>query len=553
MDLNIRVAGEAGQGIKSIGVMLVEAFLHQGLHVFSSQSYMSRIRGGLNWFDIRIADRELFGPREDVDLLVALTAVGLEVLRETVVPRGRILFNGPPTEGVTAIDLAKTARESGGAIMANSVAAGAVFRMLGYEPDRLHEGLRRQFAAKGEQVVGANIRCAIKGAELVGTTSGHLAAPPLGQVAGEVVSGATAIGLAAAVSGVKFVAAYPMTPSTPVFTYLAQVADQYGILVEQAEDEIAAANMICGATYAGAPALATTSGGGFALMVEAVSLAGMLELPVVFMVGQRPGPATGMPTRTAQQDLLFVLHAGHGEFPRAIFAPGTHQQAYELTRRALQAAHRYQTPAFLLIDQFLADAEKSIPKLDATYRPIDRCIVNADRDYRRYEPTESGVSPRAIPGGDAFVVVDSDEHTADGHISESLQARVEQQNKRMAKLAGLKAEALAPELYGPPVAPTLLLCWGSTYGPAREAVDLLNDEGHLAALLHFAQVWPINEAAARERIGQRRRVIAVEANHTAQLATLLRSIGLIGPVEHLLRYDGMPFSGPRIARQVRGD
>ena len=551
MDLNIRVAGEAGQGLKSTGAMLVEAFLDVGLHVFATQSYMSRIRGGLNWFDVRIADRELFGPREDVDLLVALTVESMGVLRETVMPEGRILLNGPPTEGVVSIDLDAAAREMGGAIMANTVAAGAVFRMLGYESQRLREGLRRRFGAKGDTVIQANIRCAIKGAEMVGTMSGDLLAPKCGEVTGQVASGTMAVGLGAAVAGVKFISAYPMTPSTGVFTYLAQVGDDYGIVVEQAEDEIAAANMACGATYAGVPAMVTTSGGGFALMVESVSLAGMLELPVLYMVGMRPGPATGMPTRTAQQDLLFILHAGHGEFPRAIFAPGTHQQAYDLTRTALATAHQFQTPAFLLIDQFLADAEKNIPPLDATYRPIDRCIVQGGADYRRYEPTESGVSPRAIPGGEAYVVVDSDEHTREGHLSESLQVRIEQQNKRMAKLAGMKAQAMAPVLYGAADAPTLLLCWGSTYGPAREAVDLLNDVGMPTAILHFAQIWPMNEDAARSLIGRRERVISVEGNHTAQLASLLRMLGLVGPVEHLLRYDGMPFTGGEITQRVR--
>jgi 2-oxoglutarate ferredoxin oxidoreductase subunit alpha len=296
-----------------------------------------------------------------------------------------------------------------------------------------------------------------------------------------------------------------------------------------------------------------TSGGGFALMVEGVSLAGILEVPVTILVGQRPGPATGLPTRTAQQDLLFVLYAGHGEFSRAIYAPGTVQQCFELTRRAIQTAQKYHTPTFLLADQFLADAGKNIPPLDGSARPVDRCIAaKAPADYRRYAVTESGVSPRAIPGGDALVVVDSDEHTADGHLTEDLVARLSQQDKRMKKLAGMTTESIAPALYGPAAAETLLVVWGSTYGPAREAVDLCNAAGGSAAMLHFAQVWPLDPAAVRAGIGRRRRVMFVEGNQTGQLRTLLRQVGVVGDCELISRYDGLPFTGGEIAKRLGG-
>jgi 2-oxoglutarate ferredoxin oxidoreductase subunit alpha len=551
MDINIRVAGEAGQGVKTTGSLLVGAFAHMGLHVLASQSYMSRIRGGLNWFDVRVGDRELFGGRESADLLVALTKIAAEVLRGQLAPGGRCVLDSPAGPADIPVAFEQAAREAGGsALMANTVAAGAVFAVLGYAVVGLCAYLREQFAGKGQEIIDKNISCARRGAELVGRQGACIPGPVGSGVPKTVCSGADAVAIGAATAGLRFYTAYPMTPSTAVLTYLAQHAESYGMVVEQAEDEIAAINMACGAAYAGVPAMTGTSGGGFALMVEGVSLAGMLELPVVILVGQRPGPATGMPTRTAQQDLRFILHAGHGEFPRAIFAPGTISQAYELTRRAMETAHRYQTPVFILTDQFLMDLEATVAALDGQARPIDRCIVTGSPDYARYALVEGGVSPRAVPGGESFVVVDSDEHGQDGHLSEDLAVRIAQQDKRMAKLGGLTAEAMAPEYYGPDGAETLLVAWGSTFGPAREAADIVADKGGSAAVLHFAQVWPLNVPAARQRIAGARRIVCVEGNQTAQFASLLREAGLIGDCEHILRYDGMPFTGQEIAARL---
>ena len=552
MDVNIRVAGEAGQGVQTTGNLLVGAFARAGLHVFATQSYMSRIRGGLNWYDVRIGEAELFSGRREADVLVALTPTAHETLRSEVADGGVTLFDGEMAEGVLALPFAKVAKElAGQALMANTVAAGAVFAVLGYDLEQLCSHLRSEFEKKGRQVVEKNLACARSGAELAAGLGGEIPSPSPGAAPATVCSGGEAVGLAAAVAGVKFVAAYPMTPATAVFTYLAGVADEYGIVVEQAEDEIAAVNMVCGAAYAGVPAMTTTSGGGFALMTEGVSLAGMLEVPIFVVVSQRPGPATGLPTRTAQQDLRLVLNAGHGEFPRAIYAPGTAAQAYELTRRGLETAHKFQVPAFLLTDQFLIDCQKNIAPLESALRPIDRHVIaGAPADYVRYAVTPDGVSPRAIPGGEALVVLDSDEHAEDGHITEDLTVRVRLQDKRMAKAKGLLDDALAPELYGPTGAEHLLVCWGSTYGPCREAVDVLNDDGASVAMLHFGQVFPVSVEHIQPVLAGRK-ITFVEGNATGQLASVLREQGLQLDCELLLKYDGMPFTGEEIAARIR--
>ena len=592
MDLLIRIAGEAGQGVQTTGNLLVSALAEMGLHVFAIQSYLSRIRGGLNWFDVRIGDAPLYAGREQADVLVALTDQALATLRPHVTDGGAALFDADPdaddtkaSEGCLCIPLTDIAKETGGsAVMANAVAAGAVFGLLGYDLSALTDYFATAFKKKGKETIEANVRCAQAGADRIGEAAGSLDAPqPSGQAV-SVGNGTEGVGLAAAAAGVKFVTAYPMTPATGVLTYLAGVADDYGIVVEQAEDEIAAVNMVCGATYAGVPAMTTTSGGGFALMAEGLSLAGMMELPAVVLLAQRPGPATGLPTRTGQEDLAFALHAGHGEFPRALFAPGTPAQAYELTRRALKTAHRFQTPVIVLIDQFLADVQKNTQPLDRSLRPIDRHVVlDPAPDYVRYAVTGDGVSPRALPGSGPFVVCDSDEHTEDGHITEDLGVRVRLQDKRLAKVKGMTAEALPPEVYGPtdpgargdecPARPeslpranstrppqppgaagaeTLLVAWGSTYGPCREAVDILAAEGRSVALVHFAQVWPLDAGAVRPLLtgAGAKRVISVEGNSTGQFASILRGAGAIDTCDRLLRYDGMPLTGEWIAERI---
>jgi 2-oxoglutarate ferredoxin oxidoreductase subunit alpha len=562
MDLNLRIAGEAGQGVQTTGSLLVGTFARMGLSVFATQSYLSRIRGGLNWFEIRIADRQLFSGREDADLLLALVPKAIQTLAPHMKKEGVILLDGESSDapGCIALPLTKTAKDVGGSeVMANAVAAGAAMRVLRYPLDALQAFLADEFKKKGDETIAANRRCAEAGANIFGNDPPHLDAPAPRGKAVTLSSGTQAVVLGAASAGAKAVFGYPMTPGTGVLQGLAALGDEFGIVVEQAEDEIAAVNMACGATYAGVPALVATSGGGFALMVEGLALAGMLELPVVIMIGQRPGPATGLPTRTAQQDLLFALRAGHGEFPRAIYAPGTPEQAYHLTRRALETAHKFQSPALLLTDQFLMDMETDTPPLDRTLRPIDRHILADPPDnYLRYAVTESGVSPRAIPGGKAFVIVDSDEHTEDGHITEDLEVRVRLQDKRLRKESGLRAEALPPERYGPEDAERLLICWGSSYGPCREAVDLLGAEGTSAAMLHFHQLWPLDSAAVRKAVAPNKKrapkkIFCIEGNATGQFASLLRTVGALSECESVLKYDGLPFTGAEIAERVRHD
>lgn len=558
MDLNIRIAGEAGQGLVSLGDILTGAFSSAGLHIFTSKSYMSRVRGGLNWYDVRIADSELFALKQQADLIIALSPEAKEILEETLSPKGIMLYSGDSDDAnkqTINLDFVKIAQEvAGSKVMANAVAAGAIFAILGYETDTLFAYLKKEFQSKGEEIVKKNLQCAKKGYEKTKAKALKLKAPTGTNGPAEYMSGAAAMSLSAAVSGVKLVSAYPMTPGTATFTGLANLADKYGIIIEQAEDEISAINMICGAVYAGVPALTTTSGGGFALMCEGVSLAGMMELPIVIVIAQRPGPATGLPTRTAQEDLKFAINAGHGEFPRAIYAPGTIQQCYDLTRKAFETAHKYQSPVIILTDQYLQDIQKNIGKLSDEYNPIDRHIVkNVGIDYKRYalDSENNGISPRALPGGKGLVICDSDEHDEEGHLTEDFEIRIAMHEKRMAKIDLLKNDLVCPDFHGSEDAELILVCWGSTFGACQEAAYQLNTKGRKTALLHYSQVWPLDASAVNKLLEKNKRIVVVEGNYTGQFLSLLKEQGLNGRCELMNRYDGLPFTAEFIMEELQ--
>jgi 2-oxoglutarate ferredoxin oxidoreductase subunit alpha len=328
-----------------------------------------------------------------------------------------------------------------------------------------------------------------------------------------------------------------------------------GLIVEQAEDEIAVINMALGASFAGAPSMAATSGGGFALMVEGVSLAAMTETPMVIVVGQRPAPATGLPTRTAQADLEFVLHAGHGEFPRAIFSPGSIEQCFELSQKALQVADRYQGPVFILTDQFLADSYRAVAPFRLDAMPLVQPWSSEGRQfatpYRRFTITEDGISPRLLPGlTEHLVVADSDEHTEDGHITEDLGVRSKMVQKRLKKGEGIRAAALPPELQGAKEPDLLLITWGSNKGAVEEASVTLQTKGMRVATLHFAQVWPLVPEHFTGPLQEAKEVVAVEGNATGQLARLIRQETGFHIERRILRYDGLPITPEFILREL---
>ncbi len=551
-DLNVVIAGSAGEGVQTIGEVLAEAIAAQGYAVFTWQEYESRIRGGQNSYSIRISEEPNNTPLLHADVLLALNKAAARKYEGILKEEGVLVAQIEAKEGMIAIPFDKIAKEElGREIYANTVAVGALAGVLGVESQALKEVLGRAFSAKGEEVLQANYRAAEIGFERARRDCRDMCPWKLPPRQGRhlLIAGNEAIPVAAAFAGCRFISAYPMTPSTGIITFLAKDQDRLGVFAEQAEDEIGAINMALGAGYAGARAMTATSGGGFALMAEGVSLAGMTETPLVIVLAQRPGPATGLPTRTAQGDLLFAIHSGHGEFPKLVMAPSDAKDAFQKTVRAFNLADKYQIPVILLTDQFLADARYS-------YRDFEESLTTpaphlADpseiRDYKRYQLTPSGISPRLYPGQSKHVVcVDSDEHDEQGHITEDLsetaQAMVE---KRIAKFRGLKGEVNPPEEFQTEDAELILVGWGSSRGAVLEGIDLLRQEDIRAGMIHFTELWPLPDY----RFPEGPSLWTVESNATGQLARLLRSEFGVSLERGIRRYDGLPLTGEYIRRQ----
>lgn len=552
---NILIGGEAGQGLLTVAQLLTKSLVRAGYHIVVTQSYQSRIRGGHNTFAIRVSTDPIGAPQETIDLLVAFDAATVGLHRDELKPDALIVAD-EELEIADGRCLSVPLKQLASGKFVNTAALGVVSCVLGLSRGRAQQLIEEAFGKKMPDAADDNERAL--GAAFEWTARQSVSFPELPAIADPprrlTMNGNDAVALGAVSAGVKFCSFYPMTPATSISLDLAARASQMGLVVEQAEDEMAAINMAIGASFAGAPSMVATSGGGFSLMAEGVSLAGMTETPVFVVVGQRPGPATGLPTRTEQADLLLVLHAGHGEFPRAIFAPGSIEECFHLTRQAVHLAERYQTPTFLLTDQFLADSYRAVEPFGLESLP--QVAPRADGPgtegpYERYAVTESGVSPRLLPGAtEHLVVADSDEHTPDGHMTEDLQVRVRMNEKRLRKLQGLSEEAVSPEAFGDENPELLLVCWGSTKGSVAEAAERLRETGRKVAVLHFAQVWPLIPDHFLHRLERAAEVVCIEGNATGQFADLIRRETGLGVGRQVLRCDGLPHTPESILRDL---
>lgn len=558
-EFSIVLGGAAGKGVQTVEGILLSVLKSEGYLVFASKEYMSRVRGGSNSTEIRIGSKRPLAFLREMTLCFPFDRAALSHLRSRISPSTLVLADPRVASGssfsehaVLNVPLSDIAAELGNPLFENTVAAGILLGILGADISGLDTYLQNRFSRKGEKIVAGNIEAGIRGYKVgqhlsyTENIEVHISRDE--SIQKEVLlDGTTAISLGAIAGGCNFIASYPMSPSTGVLEFLARESERLGIVVEQAEDEIAAMNMGLGASYAGARSLVSTSGGGFALMGEGVSLAGMMELPIVIHLAQRPGPATGLPTRTEQGDLNLALFSGHGEFPRALFAPGSHEEAYELAARAFHLAEKWQSPVFLLSDQYLLDAVTTVPLSQFPHFPDIPSFTETEASYERYAFSENGVSPRGIPGhGRGLVVSDSDEHTEDGHLTERLDTRVQMTKKRMKKLEGLIAEALPPSNFGVNRAPIVLVGWGSTKGVLCEGLQKSGRED--ISLLHFRQVYPLPENIKTFFRGAKK-IVVFENNFSGQFATLLEHHG-IRIHERICKYSGEPFSVEEITESI---
>jgi 2-oxoglutarate ferredoxin oxidoreductase subunit alpha len=521
--VDIRISGAAGQGVQTAADLLGKAATRAGLFAYGYSDAESRIRGGRNFSHIRIATQPCMGVHESVDLLLEL--------------------NQP--------DLTELAEKAGSKKAVNTAAAATACALAGVPRVVTAGVVAERFSGPHAEANARTVALAYENAER------HEAGDRFRMSAEDQrrrlwVGGHQAIALGAVAGGVRFYAGYPMSPSTGIMTSLAAWSREAGVLVEQAEDEIAAVNMVAGASYAGARSMTATSGGGFCLMTEGVSLLGMIEAPAVMVLA--PGPATGLPTRTAQGDLLLALHAGHGFFPRVILAPQNLADGFELTARAFDIAERFQVPVLILTDQLLQDSQASVDPFDVSGRPTERHLLTAEQlasveRYRRYDQTDSGISPQAAPGVSGHtVVVDSDEHDEDGHPIEAAEIADRMAAKRIRKAASLQNATLLPppEIAGDPDGQPLVVSWGSTYETIREVPGRGRDFAHL----HLRRLLPLDGESLADLFRRASSLIVVECSVGGELAALLQGVTL-HPVDHTVtRRDGRPFSVEDLARRL---
>lgn len=552
MDFNILIGGEAGQGLKTVDNILDKILFREGFNIFSSKDFMSRIRGGHNFMQLRISDEKLYGPDNDLDLLIALNKESVDIHREQLKDDGIILIEGDEEviDGRTILVPASVIADDINPKGINTVFVGAVLKIMNLGLDKAKEVIKGYF---DEDLVGDNIKLLERGYKAVDPIYDNLKENVSDKSEEIFIDGNSALGYGALTGGLRFYSAYPMSPSTGIMNFLAGQQKNFDLVVEQAEDELAALNMALGGSYSGIRSMSGTSGGGLALMNEAIGLAGITETPVVVADVQRPGPATGLPTRTGQGDLLFAINSAQDEFPLMVIAPRDQKDLFYNGFRALNLADKYQIPVIILSDQFNADSSKNIEEFDFDSLNINRHLISEDdpgaKDYKRYKFTEDGISPRAYPGqlkGET-VLVDSDEHDEKGHIVEDGKTRTKMVDKRARKLDKLIREDLRePEYFGDEDIDYLLLVWGSSYGPAREAYQLLKEDGIKVGLLSFNDVWPLPKEQIEDLAGEGVDLITVELNKTAQFGSLIASETLLEVKQNILKYDGRPFTGKEI-------
>ncbi len=555
MDYNILIGGEAGQGMDTLASVVSLILKRKGFSVFAVKDYMSRIRGGHNFIVIRFGDRIFNSCKNGLDGIIALNSETISIHSHKLKKNSFIICdNSIETDESRALKLPlkETAKKSGNIKAAGSVAAGALMKLFGLNMSEAEGVFKREF--NSQSVAGTNMKALAEGMEM--TEKLYSIEPPGTFKNHMLLNGNQAVALGALAAGCRFYLAYPMTPSTSIMNYLDSTSETTGIAVIQAEDEIAAVNMAVGASFAGARAMTGTSGGGFSLMTEGLGLAGMTETPVVIANIQRPGPATGLPTRTAQGDLKFVINASQDEFPRMVIAIRSPEDAFYQTTRAFDLAYKYSIPVILLGDQYLADTYATVPFFDFGSIKNNMYLLEEDPGgYKPYSITGDGVSPRLVPGTipGMTVLADSDEHDETGHITESAEVRNRMMDKRMKKIDSIKKDLIEPDFTGADKFDTLFIAWGSTCGPVRDAVKMLNSNVNAenAALL-FGDVWPLPVRQLEKMSSKAKRIINVEQNYSGQFASVIREQTGIICNAGILKYDGRPLSAQEIVKEAEG-
>jgi 2-oxoglutarate ferredoxin oxidoreductase subunit alpha len=556
MDFVFKIAGQAGAGVMVSGRSMAKCFSRKGYHVVAYPEYPSLIRGGHNTVQIRVSDERINSPVQEQDILVALNKDAIFYHMSTMKKGGVILYDEliditkfqiRKDVKMHPLPLARIIQETGGSIqMKNTATIGAALATAGYPFEVLERILHDEFIRKGEDVVKLNVKVAKAGydhAQKNGMRSVN-SLKPIADKKRMMISGNEAIALGAVAGGMRFYSAYPMTPASSVLHYLASKEREF--------------NYAIGASFAGVRAMTGTSGGGFALMTEALGMAAISETPLVIVLAQRTGPSTGMPTWTEQADLRFALHASQGDFLRVILAPGDVGESFALTAKAHNIAEKFQIPVIIMMDKHISETVFSSDEFDWKSLSIDRGKLARDlpplpegERWKRYGITKDGVSPRAIPGNpNGIHLASSYEHREDGFSTESFFMRKEQADKRTRKIGGVLKEMDPPQVYGDKGAEITLIGWGSTKLAALDSLHMLRAQGVKARYVHFTHLFPLDAKAVVKAIGKSKATFIVENNSSAQFAGMLKQYASFEADFTIIKYDGRPFFPEQIAEQV---
>ncbi len=564
-DVNLKIAGIAGDGILNAGLMMfAKTVKRAGLYAFASAEYPSLIRGGHNHLNVRVSDKPIISQVYEINLLIALNKESIENHAELISDNGAIIYDADQIkdadtltqkEKLYPVPLLDFANQAGGRIMKNTVAMGAVFGLLNLDFSLLENSIKTTFGKKDEKIVSGNIMAAKLGYDYAKKTYGDFSfvLKPTNKDENIFISGHESVALGAIKAGCKLMCAYPMTPATSVMTTLEKFAIEANLVIKQAEDEIAAMNMVVAANYAGVRAMTTTSGGGFALMVEAFGMGMQMETSLVVLESMRPGPATGMATRTGQGDLKFLLNNSTDESPRVLLAPGCANDAFELTTQAFNLAEVWQIPVLIVTDKYLGESYFTVKPFDDSKYKIDRgkLITEVKEDYKRYENTLDGVSPRVIPGTkNGMHTATSYEHDEYSFESEDEDNKIMMTQKRKRKFLNLAKTLPAPVLVGDKEAEYTILSWGSTKGPILQAMEVLQKENIKTNFLQIKYVSPFPSEEVL-KLTKDKKIILVENNETGQLGAVLRELSGREVDYKILKYDGRAFFPSEIQKGIK--
>ncbi len=565
----IRIGGAAGEGVQSAGSVVAKSFSRTGLSVMTYNYYQDIVRGGQSWYQVRASHNKVRNQGDGLDVLIALNMDALVRHTNPEINEG----GASPLTGIAIFDTTLTGykekenviycpvplseiagKHSKVSLVKNTVAIGSAMASIGMSFEVVADVIRDQFGGKGE-VAEQNVSAAKEGYDYF-TQNFKKLDKKLNYTNKKkyLLGGGEAVGLGAVNGGLRMYIGYPMTPASSALHYISSHAKDFNLFVKVPEDEISAINMAIGANYAGLRAMTGSSGGGFSLMVEALGMAGMLEIPLVVYEAQRSGPSTGLPTKTEQGDLNLVLGASQGDFPRIVLAPRNVYDTFLLTREAMNLAEKYQTPVIVMSDLYLAEHLETVDKFDFNFK-IDHGLRATDnmKNYKRYEYTQNGISPRAIPGQPGLMHnEDSDEHSESGDVVSDAETdpklRIAIMEKRMRKLDSYVKEMPPTDTYRLDDAEYAIVQWGSTQGVVEEAVDILRNKGVRAGVIEINRVFPLNPDIPR-LLKNKKKIIVVENNFTGQFNRLLKSEFLVS-TSLIRKFDGEAFYPGALAEEL---